>query len=168
MRVLLAGLGEPVAGTRLNLNEVLARVVDQFAILRDLHQQNPAEILEYPADKTIIDLFKAAKPHVPKSDPVREVLESLIFEHENKRLKLKVSQLLPMIMSLQGALQDKANRRDASNARRGRSSPSSTGNKSRPRHLNLPPTPSPPQYRPTILADYRNELTDLRSGYSPH
>lgn len=165
LRFLPSRAGELVASSRPRLNEILLRVIDQFNVFKSLHQQNPEQVLEYPADKALIDIFKAAKPHVSKTDPVIEVLESVIFEYESKRLNVKVGQLLPVIMSLQGALQNKLDRSNVRSTQRGRSSPSSPGGKSQPRHLNPPSTPSPPQYRLAIVSDRTNGLTHLRSDH---
>jgi hypothetical protein len=96
-----------VAGSQLTLDQALARVVDQYNMLRYLFEVNPDHVLELPADKVLLDILKAAQRHVPKNDPVTETLGLFILEAQNRTPVFRVSQLLPFIMALQGALQDK-------------------------------------------------------------
>jgi hypothetical protein len=134
-----------------SLDQALSRVVDQFNVLKYLHEQNPAEVLSWPADKTIVDLFKAVQPHIPATDPVAEVLNLFIMEYQNKAPKPKISQVLPMIMALQGALQDEVDKRDGGRPRQAGSGGGSPRRKPQPGHSNRPTLPPPPQYRSDIF-----------------
>jgi len=144
-----------MAGVRFSLDQALARVVDQYNMLKYLYETNPEHALELPADKVLIATVKAASRHVPKTDPVAEVLSLFIIEAQNKAPVFKVSQLLPLIMALQGALQDKVNRRDMRRSRQGpgQKDPAS---KSPPHRSQSPP--SLPQYRPESPIGHRKEV----------
>jgi hypothetical protein len=154
--VLITQAGEQMAGGRFSLDQALARVVDQYNMLKYLYEVNPEHVLEFPADKTLLDILKAAAPHVPKTDSVAETLELFIMEGQNRAPVFKVSQLLPFIMALQGALQDKVNRRDTRRLKQSGSSQDSSARKSPTHRLQSPP--SLPQYRPESPSDRRNEL----------
>jgi hypothetical protein len=145
-----------MAGGRFSLDQALARVVDQYNIVKYLFEVNPEHVLELPADKVLLDILKAAARHVPKTDPVAETLELFIIEGQNRAPVFKVSQLLPFIMAVQGALQDKVNRRDARRLRQSGSSQESSARKSTPHRLQSPP--SLPQYRRESSSDRKNEL----------
>jgi hypothetical protein len=143
---------------RLSLEDALERVTDQENLLKDFYQRNPDHVLEYPADMAVIEIFRAAILCIPRNDPAVAPMEHLILDFEMKRLSVKASQLLPAITSLRGALQGKADKKNARRAGEGapnlRIPPSS---RSQPHHRDNPPTPPFPQYRPTIPALYRDE-----------
>ncbi len=144
-----------MAGSQLTLDQALARVVDQYKMLKYLFEVNPEHVLELPADKVLLDMLKATARHVPKNDPVAEILELFIMEAQNRTPVFKVSQLLPLIMAVQGALQDKVNKRDTRKLKRGDSGRGNAAQKSPSHHLQSPP--SLPQYRSERLIDRRNE-----------
>lgn len=154
--VFIAKAVEIMAGGRLSLDQALARVVDQYNMLKYLYEVNPEHALELPADKVLLDTIQAAARHVPNTDPAAEALKLFILEGQNRAPVFKVSQLLPLIMALQGALQDKVNRRDTRRSRQSSSSQDNSARKSLPH--NLPSPPSPPQYRPESSIGHRNEL----------
>ena len=140
-----------MAGARFSLDQALTRVVDQYNMLRYLYETNPEHTLELPADKVLLDIVKAASRHVPETDPAAESLSLFIMEAQNKAPVFRVSQLLPLIMALQGALQDKVNRRDMRRSRQSGSRQSTPEPKSPPHRMQSPP--SLPQYRPAGHGD---------------
>jgi hypothetical protein len=144
-----------MAGSQLGLDQALARVVDQYNMLKYLFEVNPEHVLELPADKVLLDILKAASRHVPKNDPAAETLEFFIMAAQNRTPVFKVSQLLPLIMAVQGALQDKVSKRDARRAKRGDSVRGNPAQKSSSHHLQPPPSSS--QYRSRRLNGNRNE-----------
>lgn len=142
-----------MAGSQLTLDQALARVVDQYNMLKYLFEVNPEHVLELPADKVLLDILKAAARHVPKNDPVAESLGFFIMAAQNRTPVFKVSQLLPLIMAVQGALQDKVNKRDTRRLKQRDSGQGNVAQKSPSHRLQSPP--SLPQYRSVRPTDHR-------------
>jgi hypothetical protein len=144
-----------MAPSQFTVGQSLKRVVDQYIILKYLFEVNPEHVLEFPADQVLLDTIKAAACHVPGTDPVAQSLKMFIMGAQDQTQVYKVSQLLPLVMALQGALQDKVDRQDARKGRRGGSGQQNAAQNSPSHRLQSPP--SLPQYRTEPLTSLKNE-----------